>query len=109
MDSEYLGQLINGIAYLVVGAGLARLAYRSGQRPERLLGAYFLLTGCDYFVYAATRIFPLDALPPAGDVVSRVSYAIAVGALVMIKSMSSKQTPAPAVPTPAPPPPPPAA
>jgi hypothetical protein len=83
MDTEYLGQLVTGFAYLVVGVGLARLAQRSGQRPERLLGIYFLLTSLDYIGYAAPRVFALDALFSTTEAVSRVSYAIAVGALVI--------------------------
>ena len=83
MNAEYLGQMSIGIAYLVVGAGLARLALRSKQRPERLLGIYFVLTGFDYFLYAAPLVFSLDALADAGAVVGRVCYAVAVGALVI--------------------------
>ena len=83
VNTEYLGQLINGLAYLVVGLGLARLAFRSRQRPERLLGIYFVFTAFDYLFYAVPRVFMFDAVVEVADLVARSSYAIAVASLVI--------------------------
>jgi hypothetical protein len=47
----YLGELATSLFYLAVGARLIRLASRTGETPERLLGLLFLVTGTSYFVY----------------------------------------------------------
>jgi hypothetical protein len=77
-DSGYLGQLAVGILYLFVGAGLLRLSARTGQKPERHLGLYFLFTGVDYFSYSIAAVFYLEALYVPTDFIARVAYVIAV-------------------------------
>jgi len=43
--NAYIGETAAAFFYLVVGARLLRLASRTGEMPERLLGAMFLVTG----------------------------------------------------------------
>ena len=83
LDTEYIGQLIAGLAYMFVGVGLMRLALRTKHRPERLLGVYFIGTGLDYLFYTIPYVFRLDALMVAGSAAARISYAIAVIALLI--------------------------
>jgi len=83
LDTEYIGQLIAALPYLIVGIGLMRLALRTKQRPESLLGVYFLGTGLDYLLYTVPVVFLLDSLAPAGEALARVTYAVAVVALLM--------------------------
>ena len=47
----YLGELATALFYLAVGVRLTRLASRTGEAPERLLGLLFLVSGTSYFVY----------------------------------------------------------
>ena len=83
LDSGYLGQLITGIFYLIVGTALLRLSRRTGEKPERHLGFYFLLTGVDYFSYSITYVFQLESLYVQAGFLARVAYAIAVVHLVI--------------------------
>jgi len=61
-DHAYLGELAAAFAYLVVGARLLWLASRTGEMPERLLGALFLVTGTSLIVYDLPIIFDSEAL-----------------------------------------------
>jgi hypothetical protein len=54
-DQAYIGELIAGITYLIAGVRLFRLGSRSGEVPERLLGAAFLFMG----VSAACYVLPV--------------------------------------------------
>jgi hypothetical protein len=83
LDSGYLGQLIAGLFYLIVGAGLLRLSRRTGEKPERHLGFYFFLTGVDYFLFSAAIVFQLGTLGVVCGFIAMVSYAIAVVYLVV--------------------------
>ena len=47
----YIGELIAGIVYLIAGARLLRLGQRTGELPERLLGATFLAMGVSAVCY----------------------------------------------------------
>ena len=58
----YLGELAAAFIYLVVGARLLRLASRTGELPERLLGAMFLVTGTAYAVYVLPVVFDSESL-----------------------------------------------
>ena len=61
-DHAYLGLLAAAFIYLVVGARLLRLASRTGEAPERLLGVMFLVTGMSYTAYTLPVAFDCEAL-----------------------------------------------
>ena len=73
-DHSYLGELAAAFVYLVVGARLLRLASRSGEAPERLLGAMFLVTGTSYIVYNLPIILDSEALWTPLNFAGRVLY-----------------------------------
>jgi hypothetical protein len=50
-ESAYIGGVVAGLAFLVAGVRLSRLSLRTGEAPERLLGATFLLWSVSYFVW----------------------------------------------------------
>ena len=84
MDTGYLGQMVAGLAYLAAGLGLLRLALRTGERPERLLGIYFVLAAADYLFYTIPLVFGMsEEVYLAGSALSRVSYAVGVVALLL--------------------------
>ena len=62
MDSGYLGQLIAGVCFLIVGTRLFRLSLKTGEKPEHHLGFYFLFTGIDYVAYSAVGVFDCSRL-----------------------------------------------
>ena len=47
----YIGGVIAGLAFLFAGVRLSRLSLRTGEAPERLIGATFLLWSVSYFVW----------------------------------------------------------
>ena len=57
MEALHPFELATALFYLVAGVRLARLARRSGELPERLLGGLFLVNGVSYLVYW----IPIDA------------------------------------------------
>ncbi len=74
LDGAWIGQLIAGIFYLVIGIQLARLASRTGERPERLLSNMFFFTSVSYILYLIPLIVPLEALWTPFNFAGRVSY-----------------------------------
>jgi hypothetical protein len=56
----YLGELLGGIVYLIAGFRLFRLGQRTGEAPERLLGAVFLFMGLSAGLYVLP-VFPAFA------------------------------------------------
>ena len=58
----YLGELASAIIYLFAGARLVRLAGRTGELPERLLGMMFLVVGTSYAFYTAPIVFDVESL-----------------------------------------------
>ena len=73
-DHAYLGELAAAFVYLIVGARLLRLASRTGEAPERLLGAMFLVTGASYIAYNLPIIFDSEALWTPLNFAGRVLY-----------------------------------
>ncbi len=73
-DGAWIGQLIAGIFYLVIGIQLARLASRTGERPERLLSIMFFFTSISYVLYLIPLIVPIEALWTPFNFAGRVSY-----------------------------------
>jgi hypothetical protein len=74
LDGAWIGEFIAGIVYLIVGARLARLASRTGERPERLLAAMFFFSGVSYLVYTVPMVIPIEALWAPLNFAGRVSY-----------------------------------
>jgi len=72
--SAWIGELIAGIFYLIVGIRLARLASRTGERPERLLSQMFLFTALSYGFYMVPLMVPIDALWTPFNFAGRVTY-----------------------------------
>jgi len=79
----YIGELLTSIFYLIVGARLLKLASRTRQLPERLLGALFLFSGASYLVYVAPVVFDEDWLWTPLNFLGRVLY-LPVPALLAI-------------------------
>jgi hypothetical protein len=73
-DNAWIGEFIAGIFYLIVGARLARLASRTGERPERLLSAMFFFSGASYILYTVPMAIPVDALWTPFNFAGRVTY-----------------------------------
>jgi hypothetical protein len=73
-DGAWIGEFIAGIVYLIIGFRLARLASRTGERPERLLSAMFFFSGASYLVYVVPMIIPIDALWTPFNFAGRVIY-----------------------------------
>ncbi len=59
-DHAYIGELLGGFVYLFVGLRLVWLGQRTGEAPERLLGACFVLVGVSAFLYVLPN-FPAFA------------------------------------------------
>jgi hypothetical protein len=73
-DGAWIGQLIAGILYLVIGIRLARLARQTGERPERLLSNMFFFTSISYVLYLIPLIFPIESLWTPFNFAGRVAY-----------------------------------
>ncbi len=73
-ESAYIGELLSGIVYLIVGVWLLRLGQRTREVPERLLGAMFLLTGASYLVYSMAYLPGLESLRTPLNFAGRVIY-----------------------------------
>jgi len=70
----YIGELLTSIFYLVVGARLLKLASRTGQVPERLLGVLFLFSSASYLAYVSPMVFNEDWLWTPLSFLGRVLY-----------------------------------
>lgn len=73
-DGAWVGQLIAGVFYLIIGIQLARLASRTGERPERLLSTMFFFTSISYILYLIPLIVPNEVLWTPFNFAGRVSY-----------------------------------
>ena len=61
-EQAYIGELISALVYLYAGARLLRLSSRTGEVPERLLGAMFLVTGTSFLLYDLPIILDSESL-----------------------------------------------
>jgi len=61
-DNAYIGELIGGLVYLIVGLRLVRLGQRTGEAPERLLGACFLFLSISAALYAHPSFLAFESL-----------------------------------------------
>jgi hypothetical protein len=73
-DNAWIGEFVAGIIYLIVGFRLARLASRTGERPERLLAAMFFFSGVSYLVYTVPMVIPIEALWTPFNFAGRAIY-----------------------------------
>jgi hypothetical protein len=73
-DGAWIGEFIAGIFYLIVGFRLARLASRTGERPERLLSAMFFFSGASYLLYIVPMAIPIEALWTPFNFAGRAIY-----------------------------------
>jgi hypothetical protein len=81
-EGIYVAQFLAGIFYIGVGARLLRLAHRTREIPERLLGLYFVATGVSYTIYFVPDVVGSPAFAGAWQFASRVAYLFAVVALL---------------------------
>jgi hypothetical protein len=73
-DHSYIGALSAAIIYLVVGARLLRLASRTGELPERLLGLLFVFSGISWALYEVPILLDSDALWTPLNFAGRAAY-----------------------------------
>ena len=70
----YIGELIAALVYLYAGTRLLRLSSRTGEVPERLLAAMFLLTGTSFLLYDLPIILNSESLWTPLNFAGRVTY-----------------------------------
>ena len=81
-EQIYIAQILSGIFYIAVGARLLRLAQRTREPPERLLGLYFVATGVAYLIYFVPDIVESAAFAGAWQFASRLAYLLAIVAIL---------------------------
>ncbi len=74
LDGAWIGEFIAGVVYLIIGFRLARLASRTGERPERLLSTMFFFSGISYLFYIVPMAIPIDALWTPFNFAGRAIY-----------------------------------
>ncbi len=72
--NAYLSELAAGIIYLLAGARLVSLGIRTGETPERFLGAAFMMYGGSGVVYAIAAFESLTAFWTPLNFAARVLY-----------------------------------
>jgi hypothetical protein len=70
----YLGELASGIIYLLAGTRLVLLGVRTGEAPERLLGASFLAFGVSGVLYSIAVFESLAAFWTPLNFAARVAF-----------------------------------
>ncbi len=70
----YFGELASGIIYLLAGTRLVLLGIRTGEAPERLLGASFLSYGVSGVLYSIAVFESLTAFWTPLNFSARVAY-----------------------------------
>jgi hypothetical protein len=76
-EHAYIGELISALIYLYAGARLLRLSARTGEVPERILGALFLVTGASFVLYDLPIILESESLWTPLNFAGRVVYLAA--------------------------------
>jgi hypothetical protein len=72
--NAYLGELSAGIIYLLAGARLVLLGIRTGEAPERFLGASFMMFGTSGILYCLPEFQVFGALQIPLIFTARVIY-----------------------------------
>ena len=80
-DHAYIGELLAGIVYLSVSVRLLRLAQRTGEVPEKLLGVIFLFMGTSAGLYVLPTFSSFESLWTLLNFAARVAY---IPAAVMV-------------------------
>ncbi len=82
-DNAYIGELIGGAVYLIVGLRLLWLGQRSGEAPERLLAGslLFMVVSACFYVLPAFPAFemywdPLNFAGRIGTIGNSVLFAL---------------------------------
>jgi len=73
-DHAYVGELVAALVYLYAGTRLLRLSSRTGEVPERLLGAMFLVTGISFLLYDLPIILDSESLWTPLNFAGRVAF-----------------------------------
>jgi hypothetical protein len=73
-EQAYVGELISALVYLYAGMRLLRLSSRTGEVPERFLGAMFLVTGTSLLLYNLPIILDSESLWTPLNFAGRVAY-----------------------------------
>jgi hypothetical protein len=73
-DQAYVGELISALVYLYAGFRLLRLASRSGELPERLLGLMFVVNGAALILYDIPIILSDESLWTPLTLAGRITY-----------------------------------
>jgi len=73
-ENAYIGELLAGFFYLLAGIRLLRLASRTGEAPERILGGMFLCTGISFLVYQLSVVIENEAFWTPCNFAGRVLY-----------------------------------
>jgi hypothetical protein len=77
-EGAYATSVIAGTFYLIASLRLLRLSRKTGERPERLLGLYFGLSGVYYFGYNLPTLFGFGPWSSAIDWVIEWIYTLGV-------------------------------
>lgn len=83
VDDPYLAQFVTGLLFLVMAVPLLRLAFRTGQTAERLLGVFFLFAGISYLISELPYALDLESLIEPLAFLARIPYAVAVLAIAV--------------------------
>jgi hypothetical protein len=83
VGDSFLASLLTGLLFLGVARALLRLASRTGQAAERLLGVSFVFVGASYVFAEAPHVFGLESLIGPLSFAGRLSYAASVVAIAI--------------------------
>jgi hypothetical protein len=82
-DVAFLLELLAGVFFVIAAVPLLRLARRTQQAPERILGFTFLLMGVSYLFYEAPYALENEALVVPFSIVGRVLWNASVVATAL--------------------------
>lgn len=91
-EGAYLGELLAGAFYSIVGYRLLLLASRTRELPERLLGLTFVLMGVSFLFYQAPLIFPVGVPDTPFFFSARVIYCFSSVALALFTRVVFRKT-----------------
>jgi hypothetical protein len=72
--NAYLGELLAGIIYMLAGAQLVLLGIRTGEVPERFLGASFMMFGASGVLYCLPEFETFSTIQTPLYFAGRVAY-----------------------------------
>jgi len=83
VENAFLLELLAGVFFVAASVPLLRLARRTGEVPERLLGIAFLLFGTSYLFYELPYALTDEALLLSFSVIGRVLWDASVVAIAL--------------------------